>query len=163
AGGFRVGFAPRGDGTGLEDTDLCLRMTRSTGGRWVYVPDAVVDHAVPAGRTTLRFLLARCSREGRAKIEMARLLRGRRLLDLELTEPLPALPTTDPTGRRATRAWVLVRVRTEPVGALLLDLPPDGLSETAVAAAIGERLGPLPEPGAASPFLTRRAEVLATG
>jgi GT2 family glycosyltransferase len=83
AGGFRVGFAPRGDGTGLEDTDLCLRMTRSTGGRWVYAPDAVVDHAVPAGRLTLRFLLLRCYREGRGKIEMARLLGGRRLLDLE--------------------------------------------------------------------------------
>jgi GT2 family glycosyltransferase len=83
AGGFRVGFAPRGDGTGLEDTDLCLRMTRSIGGRWVHVPDAVVDHAVPAGRMTLRFLLVRCYREGRGKIEMARLLGGRRLLDLE--------------------------------------------------------------------------------
>jgi hypothetical protein len=80
-GGFRVGFAPRGDGTGLEDTDLCLRMGRSVPGRWVCVPDAVVDHRVPAERTTVRYLVARCFREGRGKIEMARLLGGHRLLN----------------------------------------------------------------------------------
>jgi glucosyl-dolichyl phosphate glucuronosyltransferase len=83
AGAFRVGFAPRGDGTGLEDTDLCLRMSRTAGGRWVYVPDAVVDHAVPAERTTVRYLLSRCFREGRGKVELARLLGGRHILDVE--------------------------------------------------------------------------------
>jgi glucosyl-dolichyl phosphate glucuronosyltransferase len=83
AGAFRVGFAPRGDGTGLEDTDLCLRMSRTAGGRWVYVPDAVVDHTVPAERTTLRYLLSRCFREGRGKVELARLLGGRHVLDVE--------------------------------------------------------------------------------
>ncbi|TML28670.1 MAG: glycosyltransferase [Actinobacteria bacterium] len=83
AGAFRVGFAPRGDGTGLEDTDLCLRMSRAVGGRWVHVPDAVVDHTVPAERTTLRYLLMRCFREGRGKVELARLLGGRHVLDVE--------------------------------------------------------------------------------
>jgi glucosyl-dolichyl phosphate glucuronosyltransferase len=83
AGEFRVGFAPRGDGTGLEDTDLCLRMSRTAGGRWVFVPEAVVDHTVPAERTTLRYVLNRCYREGRGKVALARLLGGRRVLDVE--------------------------------------------------------------------------------
>lgn len=83
AGEFRVGFAPRGDGTGLEDTDLCLRMSRTAGGRWVFVPEAVVDHTVPVERTTLRHVLHRCYREGRGKVALARLLGGRRVLDVE--------------------------------------------------------------------------------
>lgn len=83
AGGFRVGYAPRGDGTGLEDTDLCLRMTRASGGRWVYVPDARVDHAVPPERATLRYLLVRSYREGRGKVELARMLGGRHVLSVE--------------------------------------------------------------------------------
>jgi len=83
------------------------------------------------------------------------------VIDVELTEPLPAVPSTDPAGRRATRAWLLVRVCTEPVGALLLDVPAGGLSPDAVAAAIDERVGVRPPAG--STFLARRAEVLATG
>ena len=97
------------------------------------------------------------------------------VVDVELTEPLPAIPETDPTGRRATRAWVLVRVCTQPVGALLLDVPPDGLSPDALAAAIDDRLGPdrlglrvgpIPAAGTdggAGQVLLRRAEVLGTG
>jgi GT2 family glycosyltransferase len=83
AGGFRVGFGTRDHRTGLEDTDLCLRMSRATPGRWVYVPDALVDHAVPAERGTLRYLVARCCREGYRKIEMTRSAGGVRALDVE--------------------------------------------------------------------------------
>jgi GT2 family glycosyltransferase len=83
AGAFRIGFAPRGDGTGLEDTDLCVRMSRATGGRWVHVPGAVVDHAVPAERATLRYLVGRCYREGRGKVQLARMLGGPRILHVE--------------------------------------------------------------------------------
>jgi GT2 family glycosyltransferase len=72
--GFRDGFGKLGDQNRPEDTELCLRLSAATGGRWMYVPDAVIDHEVPAGRTTFRFLLRRCYAEGRGKVQMARLL-----------------------------------------------------------------------------------------
>jgi hypothetical protein len=83
AGGFHIGFGTRDHRTGMEDTELCLRMSRVAGGRWVYVPDAVVDHAVPVERTTVRYLVARCYREGQGKIKMARVVGGTALLDVE--------------------------------------------------------------------------------
>lgn len=75
-GGFRVGFGKLGDRARPEDTDLCLRMSQATGGRWMYVPDALIDHPVQAERTRLRFFLNRCYQEGRGKVELARLNKG---------------------------------------------------------------------------------------
>jgi GT2 family glycosyltransferase len=72
-GGFRTEFGKHGSRPRPEDTDLCLRMSRSTGGRWMYVPGSVVDHCVPEARTTLRYVAGRCYHEGRGKIELARL------------------------------------------------------------------------------------------
>jgi GT2 family glycosyltransferase len=72
--GFRDGFGKIGDRARPEDTDLCVRMARASGGHWMYVPDAVIDHPVPPERTTFGFFLARCFSEGRGKVEMARLL-----------------------------------------------------------------------------------------
>jgi len=40
------------------------------------------------------------------------------------------------------RAWLLVRVFTEPIGYLLLDVPPTGLTPADIAAAIDEKFGP---------------------
>jgi GT2 family glycosyltransferase len=71
--GFRPGFGKLGDQNRPEDTDLCLRMSLD-GGRWMYVPDAVIRHQVPADRTTFRFFLRRCYAEGRGKVQMAALL-----------------------------------------------------------------------------------------
>lgn len=90
-GGFREGFGKIGPRNRPEDTDLCLRMSTS-GGRWMYVPKAVVDHYVPAERATFRFLLRRCYAEGRGKVQMARLLHGSGSLRAErsyLTHTLP--------------------------------------------------------------------------
>ena len=81
-GGFREGFGKIGARNRPEDTDLCLRMS-ADGGRWMYVPEAVVEHAVPAERSTFRFLLRRCYAEGRGKVQMARLLHGSRSLGTE--------------------------------------------------------------------------------
>ena len=40
----------------------------------MYVPEAVVDHLVPADRATLRAVVARCYHEGRGKVELARVI-----------------------------------------------------------------------------------------
>jgi hypothetical protein len=91
--GFRVGFGKVGDRSRPEDTDLCLRMSEAGGGHWVYVPDAVVDHPVPADKATFGYFLTRCYHEGRGKVELARLNHGRESLSSEtdyLRRTLPA-------------------------------------------------------------------------
>jgi glycosyltransferase involved in cell wall biosynthesis len=88
-GGFRVGFGKVGDRARPEDTDLCLRM----GGRWIFVPQARIDHPVPADKATFGYFLTRCYHEGRGKVELARLNRGRQSLGSEkayLRRTLPA-------------------------------------------------------------------------
>jgi GT2 family glycosyltransferase len=82
-GGFRVGFGKVGDRSRPEDTDLCLRMSQASGDYWVYVPDAVIDHPVPADKATVGYFLTRCYHEGRGKVEMARLNNGRESLGSE--------------------------------------------------------------------------------
>ena len=94
--------------------------------------------------------------------------------DLELSEPIAAIAGTDPDGRRVARAWLLVRLFTEPLGFAVLDLPGDGLAPEVIAAEVSARYGEaiaartgspdLPAGGVAvpgtAPFLARRAEVL---
>ena len=91
--GFRVGFGKVGDRSRPEDTDLCLRMTGASGGRWMYVPDALIDHPVPADKATVRYFVTRCYHEGRGKVALARLNPGRESLGSErayLRRTLPA-------------------------------------------------------------------------
>ncbi|AGL18374.1 glycosyltransferase family 2 protein [Actinoplanes sp. N902-109] len=75
-GGFRVGFGKQGSQNRPEDTELCLRMSAASGGHWMYVPDAVIRHAVPATHSTFGFFVRRCYAEGRGKVAMAGLLDG---------------------------------------------------------------------------------------
>ncbi|MGK5681744.1 glycosyltransferase [Actinoplanes sp. URMC 104] len=96
--------------------------------------------------------------------------------DLELSEPLPLIPAVQPDGRRAEQVWLLVRLFSEPVGALLLDIPGQGLQPADLAAAVEAELGEVVRPrldGAAVPvhglnpasepeFLARRRAVLQT-
>ncbi|MEU7903398.1 glycosyltransferase family 2 protein [Actinoplanes sp. NPDC049118] len=99
-GGFRDGFGKIGNRNRPEDTELCLRMSEG-GGRWMYVPDAVVEHDVPPERSTFRFLMRRCYAEGRGKVQMARLLRGSRTLGAErsyLTRTLPRAVLREVSG-----------------------------------------------------------------
>jgi GT2 family glycosyltransferase len=98
------------------------------------------------------------------------------VLDLELSEPLPSIPAVQPDGRRAEQAWALVRLFTEPLGTVLVDVPENGLDPEALAAAIeaelgdviGPRLGGAPVPvGGITPqaepeFLASRRKILAT-
>ena len=67
-----------------------------------------------------------------------------RVLDLEATAPLPPIPAPQWSGPGGARAWMLVRVDRDPVGALMVDLPVDGLPAAAVEelvdAALGEQI-----------------------
>jgi O-antigen biosynthesis protein len=101
-----------------------------------------------------------------------------RVIEVELTERLPSLDSDGHYGR----AWILVRLHTEPIGVCVVPLPRDGVKPDALAeiiwhdlsGAVAERFGAagLPVPTAltgagltadpaAWPFLRRRAEVLA--
>jgi GT2 family glycosyltransferase len=90
-GGFRTGFGKLGARNRPEDTELCLRMSAAGGGRWMYVPDAMVRHEVPAVRSSFGFFLRRCYAEGRGKVQMAALHTGSAPLGAERTY-LRALP-----------------------------------------------------------------------
>jgi cellulose synthase/poly-beta-1,6-N-acetylglucosamine synthase-like glycosyltransferase len=68
--GFRSDFGKLARRSRPEDTDLCIRMAAATGGHWVYVPDAIIDHEVPASRATFGFFLRRSFAEGRGKVEL---------------------------------------------------------------------------------------------
>lgn len=73
-GGFRVEFGKQDAAAEPEDTDLCIRMAAASGGHWVYVPSAVINHDVPVGRESLQFFVSRCFAEGRGKAAMSRKL-----------------------------------------------------------------------------------------
>lgn len=64
-----------------------------------------------------------------------------RVLDVNAASPPPLISATDPTGRRAGRAWLLVRADVEPIGSLMVDLPDEGLSDTALDVLITSALG----------------------
>jgi GT2 family glycosyltransferase len=98
--GFREGFGKIGSRNRPEDTELCLRMS-GAGGRWIYVPGAVVEHDVPVERSTFRFLLRRCYAEGRGKVQMARLFDDSTKLGAErsyLSRTLPRAVLRDLSG-----------------------------------------------------------------
>lgn len=102
-----------------------------------------------------------------------------RMMDVELTEPLPAVPA----GGRHRHVWLLARLHTEPVGTCVLDLGHEGFTPDQLGALLWREFRPdvterfaaagLPPPGrltgqgldtgaAAWPFLRRRQAVLAT-
>ena len=72
--GFRDDFGKIGSWSRPEDTDLCLRTAGCDGGgTWIYEPNAIVRHQVPAERTTLSYFLRRCYYEGQGKATLASL------------------------------------------------------------------------------------------
>ena len=71
-GGFRDDFGKIGAWSRPEDTDLCLRTAECYGGgTWIYEPNAIVVHQVPAERTALSYFLRRCYHEGQGKAALA--------------------------------------------------------------------------------------------
>ncbi len=100
------------------------------------------------------------------------------VLDVEVSDPLPTVAGIGADGRRVLQAWILVRLFTEPIGTVLLDVPLQGLRPIDLAGAIRAELGAalapklaevgldaLPTDGitpqAEPAFLARRREVLA--
>jgi glucosyl-dolichyl phosphate glucuronosyltransferase len=81
--GFKVGFGKNGSQNRPEDTELCLRMSAHDGGSWMYVPDAVIRHEVPARSSTFSWFLHRCYAEGRGKVQMADMHEGAKTLGAE--------------------------------------------------------------------------------
>lgn len=99
--------------------------------------------------------------------------------DVELSDALPAIAATTCDGRRVRQAWMLVRLFTEPIGTVLVDVPEQGLRPADLGRAIEAELGPelaprLAElaltavpidgitPAGEPAFLARRREVLAS-
>jgi len=80
--GFRPDFGKIGHRYRPEDTDLCIRMAKQSGGHWVLTPEAVVRHPVSRERSRFGYLLSRCYEEGRGKVAFAR-LNGSDSLDRE--------------------------------------------------------------------------------
>jgi glycosyltransferase involved in cell wall biosynthesis len=68
------------------------------------------------------------------------------VLDLELSAPLPEVASVAPDGRRVQQAWALVRLFTEPLGTVLVDVPSYGLTPSDLAAAIDAQLGAVVRP-----------------
>jgi glucosyl-dolichyl phosphate glucuronosyltransferase len=92
-GGFRTDFGKVGSRNSPEDTDLCIRMAASVPqATWVYAPDAIVEHHVPASRASFSFFLRRSYNEGRGKVEMADLLGRQEKLKDERDYVLRTLP-----------------------------------------------------------------------
>jgi glucosyl-dolichyl phosphate glucuronosyltransferase len=93
-GGFRSDFGKVGDRSNPEDTDLCIRMAASSPtAKWIYVPDALVEHHVPASRAKWSYFLRRTYLEGSGKLEMARLLGRQEKLQSERDYMRRTLPS----------------------------------------------------------------------
>jgi glycosyltransferase involved in cell wall biosynthesis len=73
------------------------------------------------------------------------------VLDLEISEPLPSVDAVAADGRRVQQAWALVRLFTEPLGTILVDVPERGLTPADLAAAIDIALGDVLRPRLGGP------------
>jgi hypothetical protein len=58
------------------------------------------------------------------------------VVGVDLREPLP-----DIAGGAVTRAWLLLRIGSVPIGELLLRVPPEGLTSAQAGAEIAARIG----------------------
>lgn len=131
-GGFREQFGKVGSRSMPEDTDLCIRMSASVaGGGWVYAPDALVRHSVPAERTTFRFFLERSFWEGRGKVEMSRQLHTERNLQSESHYMRRTIP------RGIAQNLFRAASRRESAGALVAGAILAGTAASAVGAVAG--------------------------
>lgn len=75
-------------------------------------------------------------------IESIETFQPARLLEIELSQPLPAVAAIDPkTGRHYTRGLALVRLYSQPLGTVEFDLSVSGLSQDDVARLIWSALG----------------------
>lgn len=93
--GFRELLSKVGGAARPEDTELCLQLSQVYGpaGNWLMVPSALVEHYVPAHRTTLQYFLTRSWAEGAGKAQLHAMAsdRSRALADekIYLSEAIP--------------------------------------------------------------------------
>jgi GT2 family glycosyltransferase len=76
AGGFvsGIGRTQAGLPLGCEETEFCIRAARVAGeGRFLFLPEALAHHKVPARRARLGYLVERCYAEGLSKFAVSRL------------------------------------------------------------------------------------------
>jgi hypothetical protein len=98
AGGFRheLGRLQKGGKptTGTADeTEFCIRASeRFPDGRWIYRPEASVQHVVSAERATWRYFVTRCRLEGGSKAVLVGLRGGDSGLASERTYVTRVLP-----------------------------------------------------------------------
>jgi GT2 family glycosyltransferase len=78
---------------GCEETDVCIRLTAGTNSKIVYVPDALVNHAVPGSRLNARYFFNRCYNEGLSKALVVSRVGRTPGLASERTYTLRTLPT----------------------------------------------------------------------
>lgn len=134
-GGFRSDFGKIGQHSSPEDTDLCIRMAASAAGRtWMFAPDAVAEHHVPAGRSSFSYFLRRSYAEGRGKVEMAHLLGRQEKLRDERDYVLRTLPSGMLAG-----LWAAIR-HGDLCGLLRTGAIASGVLAAAIGAASGIRL-----------------------
>lgn len=91
--GFRENFGKIGNRSLPEDTDLCLRIASvHDKAVWMWDPAKVMQHRIPAGRTTFRYLLSRCFLQGWGKAAMAHMDGFEQSTSLERHYALRILP-----------------------------------------------------------------------
>lgn len=78
---------------GCEETELCIRLTATTGGQIVYQPRAVVRHRVPGDRGTAAYFRARCYAEGLSKAAVTALVGADSALAAEREYTARVLPS----------------------------------------------------------------------
>lgn len=97
-GGFSKGFGPNmaspSPHGGGEETELAIRALAAFPGAVVlHMPDAIVEHAVPADRTRWSYFRSRCWLEGRMKALLSQTAGPADGLASELTYTLKTLPS----------------------------------------------------------------------
>ena len=93
AGGFMLGRVGSDTGQQHDDTEFCIRLSKNyPKTQIIYRPSAKVFHHVPAARSTLSFLWARCFSEGKSKAKLARIVGGDKGLSTERTYVTRTLP-----------------------------------------------------------------------
>jgi GT2 family glycosyltransferase len=76
-GGFGAELGRVGaNAAGCEETELCIRVTRRTGGTVIYQPAARVRHRVTSDRARPAYFVRRCVAEGRSKAIVMRMHPG---------------------------------------------------------------------------------------
>jgi glycosyltransferase involved in cell wall biosynthesis len=91
-------------------------------------------------------------------------------VDVEVTSDLPGIPAQEPLFG-ATSAWLMVSVHTEPIGSLVIEVPPEGLSGEQIKATVTEEFAAeiasrldsvVAHLSAVSPFLASRQRILSS-